>query len=186
MWRIMLDAEVIKRNSIYFDTKLSLGEDTKFINRYFLHEQSVGYLDECLYHLTFRATGANNTSNSNLPLMMENKLKLINARLELDNVALQQGLELHKFWEGTMVLSAVQLLIGFATSEKFGWREGYKLYKKYESNGFGQEAIDSYSPVFGVKAIPFLLIKHGLAFVLYLLLRIVPMKLINRMIQETI
>ena len=37
-------------NNIRFDTGLSLGEDTTFINTYFLYEDSIGYLDECFYH----------------------------------------------------------------------------------------------------------------------------------------
>lgn len=32
LWRIMLDYNVIKNSNIIFDTNLSLGEDTKFID----------------------------------------------------------------------------------------------------------------------------------------------------------
>lgn len=79
--------KVIKDNCLKFDADLSLGEDTKFFNDYILREDRIGYLDNCLYHLTIRATDANMTSNANVELLMNNKIKQIDARKELDQKA---------------------------------------------------------------------------------------------------
>ena len=38
LWRIMLDSNIVKNNELLFYTNLSLGEDTKFINTYFLFQ----------------------------------------------------------------------------------------------------------------------------------------------------
>lgn len=65
LWHIMCDLDIIRKNKLMFDTNLSLGEDTIFINTYFLYETSVGYLDECLYHLEQRPNGANLSSVMN-------------------------------------------------------------------------------------------------------------------------
>lgn len=111
LWRIMLDASVVKKNGILFDTTLWLGEDTKFINTYLLYTHSIGVLKKTLYYLTIRDGSANVTSNDNPVLMANNKEKLITARKEIDAIAAKIGKDTHKYWEGTLVLSAVQLAL---------------------------------------------------------------------------
>ena len=176
LWRIMLDANLIKRNNLLFDTNLTLGEDTTFINSYFLLENSVGYLDECLYHLTWRETGANITSNNNPDLMMENKIKLINARRVLDNKGKEFNLELHRYWEGTMVLSAIQLLVNFALHNT---HDAYKKFRKYIAIPEVHNSIKKFNPLFGIKGIPFVLLKWGMGRVLFVIIKLLPNKVIN-------
>lgn len=179
LWRIMLDAEILKNNNLFFDTNLTLGEDTIFINRYFLLENSIGYLDECLYHLTWRETGANITSNNNPTLMMQNKIKLIKARLVLDEEGKRYGLKLHKYWEGTMVFSAIQLLIKFASSNT---RDGFSKFQQYLDIPEVKTAIKDFHPSKGIKAIPFLMLKFGMEKLLFSIMRIMPIKLVNRFV----
>ena len=111
LWRIMLDYNVIKNSNIIFDTNLSLGEDTKFINTYFLHVESIGVLEKTLYYLTIRSGSANVSSNADPVLMTKNKLKLIEARKEIDEIAFRCGYNTENYWQGTMVLSGVQLAL---------------------------------------------------------------------------
>ena len=84
----MCDAEVIRKNDLRFDENLSVGEDLSFFCTY-LYEQSVGYLDEYLYTYILRDGGANLQNQSNARKRIENKTKLISARLKLDELALQ-------------------------------------------------------------------------------------------------
>lgn len=179
LWRIMLDSKVIKENKLLFDTNLSLGEDTIFINSYFLVENSIGYLDECLYHLTWRDSGANITSNSNPDLMMDNKIKLIHARCELDKKAHKYNLELHRYWEGTMVFSAIQLLVKFSL---YNTDNAYNKFQKYLSIPEVQEAIKEFKPLFKIKGIPFILLRFRRGQVLYFIMQVLPNKIINRFI----
>ena len=132
LWRIMLDMGLIRENELFFDEKLSLGEDTKFINQYFLFETSIGYLDECLYYLTIREGSANVTNNENVDLMVSNKLKLVEARKELDLLAHKlYGMDLHQYWEGTIVLSAMQIIVKYALEHQGKLKENYKKCKKF-------------------------------------------------------
>lgn len=129
LWRIMLDASVVKENQIYFDTSLWLGEDTKFINTYFLYTHSVGILKKTLYYLTIRDGSANVTSNSNPVFMAQNKEKLIAARSEIDTLAAMQGVDTHIYWQGTLVLSAVQLSLRLS-HDKRGGEDISAIYEK--------------------------------------------------------
>ena len=120
LWRIMLDASVIKKNELKFDTRLSQGEDTKFINTYLLFTQSVGVLQETLYYLTIRKESANVTNDSNPILMAQNKEKMILARKEIDEIAAKKEKDIHGYWQGTLVLLAVQLALRLSHAQTGG------------------------------------------------------------------
>lgn len=176
LWRIMLDAKTVKEKGLRFDINLSLGEDTKFICEYLLNTQKVGYLDKCFYHLTIRSTGANMTSNSNIELMKQNKMKLIVARKELDTIAYQKGINLHKYWEGTMVLSAIQLIIKATQVGR------YSVVKEYLKIQDVIMAIRNYKPVIGIRAVPFIFLKLRAGRILYYIIKLMPSKIIDKMI----
>lgn len=180
LWRIMCDAQVIKENKIAFKNNLSLGEDTIFINTYFLYEKSVGCCDECFYHLTHRDSGANMTSNTNPELMMNNKMKLIEARRSLGQIARKDGFEMDVYWEGTIVFSAVQLCLLFAKKKKFF--EGWTLWQKYMKSSDVKKTIEKFSPVLGVKAFPFLLLKWKKVKILYCCFKLMPQAIINKVL----
>lgn len=118
LWHVMCDASTIHKNNIYFDTNLSLGEDTRFINEYLLYEQSIGYLEDCLYHLTHRESGANMQSIMNIHKRLQDKIKLIYVRQNIDKLALNlYGINTHHYWEGTMVLSAIEMALRLAKDD---------------------------------------------------------------------
>ena len=152
LWRVMLDASVVKENRLLFDTSLWLGEDTKYINTYFLFTRSVGVLKKTLYYLTIREDSANVTSDSNPVLMAQNKEKLISARKEIDVLAARRGRDTHIYWQGTLVLSAVQLALRLSHDKRGGW----KVYRHYMANEDVRYAIKKFKPdVVTMKSIPF-------------------------------
>lgn len=177
LWRIMLDAKILKDYDLLFDTNLSIGEDTIFINRYFLLENSIGYLNECLYHLTLRKSGANITNNNNPDSMLDNKIKLIHARSILDRECKNDyNWDLHYYWEGTMVLSTLQLLIKYASLRKFN--SFYKL-QQYINLPEVSQAIQNYTPPIGIKAIPFIMLKFKMEKLLYTIIYLMPPKIVS-------
>lgn len=176
LWRMMFDADVIKKNHLRFDTRLSLGEDTKFINEYMLYEESIGFLDDCLYYLTIRETGANLTSILNAEKRLQDKTKLIGARLEIDGKARSMyGLDTHLYWEGTLVFSAVEMARRMAQNTCKGTKINYALYKKFLVDEQVKKAIRDFHPVKGLKAIPFWMLKKGIGQkLLFCLFRMMP------------
>lgn len=128
LWRIMLDTSVVKENGLLFDTTLWLGEDTKFINTYLLFTHSVGVLKKTLYYLTIRDGSANVTSDGNPVFMAQNKEKLIAARKEIDTIAVERGKDTHAYWQGTLILSAVQLALRLSHDKQGGVENISPLY----------------------------------------------------------
>ena len=86
----MICAKTVRDCGLQADPKLSLGEDTKLIYECFLYEESIGMLDKCLYYLRQRMDGANITSVKNPILASQDKLKLICARKEIDEIGLER------------------------------------------------------------------------------------------------
>lgn len=181
LWRIMLDTDIIKANDLMFDTNLTLGEDTKFINQYLLYVDSVGVLEETLYYLTVRDGSANVSSNADPILMTTNKLKLINARKEIDEIAAKKKINTRKYWEGTMVLSAVQLAMKLPRNKRATQNENHKKYQEFVRNVDVEKAIRDFKPCAGFKAIPFIMIKSKFGVeLLYHLCAVLPNKVISK------
>lgn len=179
----MLDLKVIKDNNLLFDTNLSVGEDTTFINTYFLYEKSIGVLDECFYYLRIREGSANVLNDGNPVLMTENKLKIIDARLQIDKLAKDKhNFDTTQLWNGTIVFSAVQLAFLLSKNKKNTFYNNYLTYKRYMENDVVKKVVSNFKPGCGVKAIPFYLIK-GYTYKLFLVIcYIVPDKLIKKIL----
>ena len=182
LWRIMCDARTIKENNLRFDSKLTLGEDTKFMNEYLLHEDSVGFLDKCLYYLTMREGSANACNDADPALMLENKLKLIRAREGLDEIARRRhGETLRKHWEGTPVLSVFQLAIALGKDNRRGTLANWRLLKRFSKDIRVAEALESYRPARGLKGLPFTMARAHMLPLLFACCRIAPSALTGRL-----
>ncbi|MGN0316399.1 MAG: glycosyltransferase family 2 protein [Lachnospira sp.] len=181
LWRIMLDCNIIKNENLKFDTNLSLGEDTKFINTYLLYTNSVGILEKTLYYLTIREGSSNDENNANPVLMTENKLKLIEARKEIDQIALKKGIETNPYWQGTIVLYGVQLVFRLSHNKFLSRSENKKVYLKYIHNIDVINALNCFEPSFKLKAIPFFLLKNNKEKLLFNLCCFLPDKVIAKL-----
>ena len=178
----MLDVNVIRKAGMEFDVGLSLGEDTKFINEYLLNSTSVGILEETLYYLTVREGSANMVSQRDPVLMAQNKTRLIEARKQIERLAQKKGVNIREYWQGTMVLSGVQLALRLSTNKALRNDENRQIYFEYISQADVRKAVSEFVPAFGVKAVPFLLMKYGYAGLLYNLCRLIPAKLAGRIV----
>ncbi len=174
----MLDAQTIKDNGLRFDTSLSLGEDTRFINEYFLYETSVGFWDKCLYYLTIRESGANLSSLNNAAKRLQDKLKLVAVRNEIDRKAeMMHNVDTHSYWEGTLVLSVVEMAIRLSANKSQGFRQNYRLFMSFVDNETVKKAVLAFRPAFGLKALPFVLMKYCGCTSLFVLTRLLPNKI---------
>lgn len=170
LWRIMLDSALIRSCKLRFDESMSLGEDTKFINEYFLNSNSVAVLDECLYYLRQRPGSLNATNNDDPFLMLENKIKVIHARQELEQIADERcHVDLWPLWRGTNVLSALQLIIFFAKASDVSLLDARRCIKLFLKEDSVINSVQEFSPSgWGVRSIPFRLLKaHMESFMLF-------------------
>lgn len=188
LWRIMLDTNTIKEYGIKFNPNLSLGEDTVFINEYFLYETSIGFLDECLYYLTIREDGANLSSLNNAFKRLQDKLKLIEERVRIDKTAyVKYKINTHAYWTGTLVLSVVELAIRLSINKSLNLNlhQRYSLFRQFIENTIVKSAVDKFRPVLGVKGIPFVIMKLLGCKAVFVILLLLPNK-IKRVIFNSI
>lgn len=183
LWRIMLDSNTLLNSNMRFDMNLSIGEDTCFMNEYLLQTKSVGILNETLYYLTIRKGSANDTNNEDIQLMTENKLKLINARVKLDTIAVKShNIDIHPYWQGTLVLSAVQLALKLSKDKANPKRENKQCYVKYINNNYVKKAIKNFKPYKGIKSIPFLMLKYLSGEIFFTICGFLPSKITSKFI----
>lgn len=179
-WRIMLDHNVISRNQLRFDETLSLGEDTKFINEYFICSKSIGFLNECVYYLRKRSDSANMTSLGDPILMAINKTKLIEARIDIDKFCEEKnGKSLTTYWCGTPVFSVMEL--GIRLSHHTGnAKNNREVYNKYCKNSEVIKCVKNFHPKLGIKGVPFFMLKYGMSGLLYVFFKLMPNALIDK------
>lgn len=183
LWRIMCDSKTIKENKLQFNTGLSLGEDTIFINNYFLHEQSIGYINKCYYYLDQRESGANLSSLNNANKRISDKTKLIFARERIDNTARQlYGLDTHKYWEGTLILSGIELALRMSNNKKQSFFNNLKQYLQFMDIPSVKTAYLSFSCKFRYKSIPIKIASaHKIFF--FIICYLTPTTVINRVLR---
>lgn len=160
LWRIMLDAGVVRNNGMRFNEALDLGEDTIFINTYFSFEKSVGFLDECLYWLTARIGSLNWTSNNDPVLMARNKLKIMEEKnLLAQSIACKTDLDIRPFYAGTQVLSALQLCLELGRNRTVAPRMRANILSEYLGNDTVYKCIEDFVPPLAFRSIPFFALK---------------------------
>ncbi len=108
VWRMVYRRGIIEKNHIRFDEKLSLYEDAMFNAEYLLFAHSMTAINRALYHVTCRNSGAMRSVPKSSTCYVENKLRLLAKRDELN--AFKNG-TLTKYYEGTCVLSALEILM---------------------------------------------------------------------------
>lgn len=162
LWHILCDGETIRRNGLRFDENLAIGEDLCFFCTYLLYESSVGYLNEHLYTYIRRMTGASLQSKSNVMKRLHNKEKLMSVRSEIDKLSYKlYGINTHEYWEGTIVLSCIQMALCLSKNEGGTIKENFRAYKEFISKSEVKTACDNFRPAKGMKSIPFRLISIG-------------------------
>ena len=117
--------------------------------------------------------------------MIRNKEKLIIARTEISTEILKsKNINTFYLWEGTLVFSVLQIMIKISQDSDLQLKEKIKLFKSYINIYKVKQALKNFSPKFGKKAIPFLLIKiNGPMFWFFICLAI-PSKILDKFVPK--
>ena len=183
LWHMMCDADIIRKNGIQFDTELALGEDTIFTTEYLCYTKSVAVLNECLYYLCIRSESANTSVQFDPFKKIESKRKLIDARIRLGK-RLPQEITLFPMWQGTLVLSAVQLVVELGMKKTISMGERQEKLNIFLSNPYVKEALNSYKiRQYNRKSLPIFLVKHGGEKYLMWIIGQIPEKIVGRLIR---
>lgn len=163
LWRSFIKASIIKENGLFFQPGLRVGEDTIFICDCLSCAQSCHVLQQCYYYLVGRESSTIARYEENAPAKLEEKEKLLAARKALTQRVLERcGADIAPYWQGTVVMSAIELAFLFSkrgTKGKLGWR--YRQYLHYAKQPQVVDAATRFKPEkrFGILPLPFWFLK---------------------------
>lgn len=171
LWRAMVSARIIRENGLLFDKNLRVGEDTVFISDYLSCSRRCYVHHKCYYYLVTRETSTIYQYEKNALAKLEGKTRLLTARNELtDRVLERTGIDIRSYWQGTVVMSCIELAFLFSRSSRdASYGERYRRFLEYARLPDVQKSVRDF-PLSGsgVRAVPFLLLRWGWTRVLFL------------------
>lgn len=132
VWRGIYSVEIIKKNHIYFCEDVLTGEDLLFNCEYFSRCNNVSVSERSAYHYVWRKGSLTQNTRENF---WKAKMKLLNAREKIsDDIYSKTGICLAPEFQGTLVLSKIQmaLMLSDGSVNKLG--KNYKRFKQYSNN----------------------------------------------------
>lgn len=179
LWRAMVSADIIRKNSLSFNKNLKVGEDTIFISEYLSYATSCYVHHQCYYYLVTRESSTIYVYEQNPLAKLEGKLKLLTARRELtDNIRTRKTVSIDSTWCGTVLMSAIE--IAFLLSKKnpmYRFHKRYQMFLTYVKEKEVQQAIQNFhiDVVPNVMVVPFVLLKWKWYVVLFICTTILQM-----------
>jgi glycosyltransferase involved in cell wall biosynthesis len=133
VWRYVYSSKIIKKYNILFNENLITGEDIIFNWEYLHHTTNVQVINECFYYYMWRQNSLSQSYDKKYRFY-ESKTKLIEARNNLNKkLKLKDNKEYSSYYNGSIVLSSIQMALILSNSKIAEIKEFYKLFKKYVS-----------------------------------------------------
>ena len=137
VWRMAFRREFVERFRIRFDETIELYEDAMFVSEALLSARSMTCIEEDVYRVTDRESGAMRSVPRDGARLCRNKLRLLAKRRELDE---REGGSLGPLFEATCVLSALEMLAA-AVRGRLPRRDGFRFLREYLSDPFARSAL---------------------------------------------
>ncbi len=165
VWRMAVDAAWLKKTGIRFYEDLSVGEDTLFTSQCICNAQRIHVTEYVLYHYVMqRPDGAVVSYGQSTERKLKGKITLLRHREELREEVIQRGLlDIRQYYEGTTLMSVMELFFLFAGSSDGTGRERRARLDSYKKLPEVQRATRAFSLEKKLKprALPFLFLKLG-------------------------
>lgn len=127
-----------------------------------------------------RPDGANLSSVTNATKRILDKQKLVFTRLKIDQLAIEKyEINTHCYWEGTLAFSVMEMALRMSHNYHSSDNDNKARYLDFVNIDTVKESIKNFRPSFGIKAIPFLLLKFIGPRKVYNLCRLIPDKYIR-------
>lgn len=171
LWHSMIKGDLIRDNNVRFIPGLRVGEDTCFNVEYMSYAKRCVVVHKCYYYLVVRNTSTIYVYRKSPMSVLDNKMDLLRARRQLtEEIKERLGMDIEKYWYGTVVMSCFQLAILLGKRDsKHKFKQRYLAYRSYVDDEETRNAIMSMNVKFeGIKAIPFFLLKKGHYFIIFL------------------
>jgi len=171
LWRCMINADVIRSNSLEFDTELKVGEDTIFISDLLSCTTRCYVLHKCYYYLLLRDTSTIATYEKDAGKKLDGKTRLLYSRNALTQRVLKRNnIDIKGYWQGNIIMSDIELAFLLAKAKaSLPFFKRYKQYMTYAALEDVRRAAQAFKPQFKLsfKVLPFYLLKMRLNFILF-------------------
>lgn len=137
VWRMAFRREFVERTHIRFDETIELYEDAMFVSEALLSARSMTCVEDDVYRVTDRESGAMRSIPRDGARLCRNKLRLLAKRRELDE---REGGSLGPLFEATCVLSALEMLAATVRG-RLPRRDGFRFLREYLSDPFARRAL---------------------------------------------
>jgi len=137
VWRMAFRRDLIERNAIRFDETIELYEDAMFVSEALLSARSMTCIEEDVYRVTDRDSGAMRSVPRDGARLCRNKLRLLARRRALDE---RDGGSLGPLYAATCVLSALEMLAATVRG-RLPRRDGFRFLREYLSDPFARCAL---------------------------------------------
>lgn len=183
-WHTMFDVSTIQNNNIRFNKNLSLGEDTIFLNTYLIYEKSICHIDNVFYDYIERKDGANQSHLHDVRKRINDKIKLIDARKELDTLSRRiRNKGIDKFSKGTNVLSIIEIAVRLSLDSSLTTKDKHDLFKQFISHPIVGKSLEQLIlPNSTTRTIPLRILKLRNGWLLFWLIQLVPQRFLKKII----
>jgi len=115
LWRTLLRGDVIRDSGLLFDPSLRVGEDTIFLSLFLSYASRVIVTHSLMYRQLLHSASVISLYENDPEAKLENKTALMAARLALsDDISARRGISVHHCWQGSVVMSYMELCFMFA------------------------------------------------------------------------
>ena len=140
VWRMAFRRELLERGHVRFDETIELYEDAMFVSEALVKAKSMTCVDQELYVVTDRESGAMRSIPRDGARLCRNKLRLLAKRRALD--ASECG-TLGSLYAGSCVFSALEMLDATVRG-RLPRREGLKLVREYIADDFVKRSLKGF------------------------------------------
>ena len=171
LWRCMVDASVIRKNGLRFDTSLKVGEDTVFMADYLSCASRCLVTRSCFYYLVLRDTSTISRYEKDPLAKLDNKIKLQISRESLTKrIEHRNGMDIGPYWQGNTVMSCIELAFLLSKGHKgLSFKKRFRLFMEYAKMPGVRNAVRSFAPKAkpGLRLVPFWMARHRLFWALF-------------------
>ena len=133
VWRFFFKRSVIENNKIDFDKGVSLNEDRWFCIKFFLYASHIATINKVYYNYIVKNNGLMTGSIGNFDKLVKDKISGISGRALLRKLYLEKkGIDIFKYYNGTVVIGALEIIVRGAHLPIFKCIKAVKQYLSLE------------------------------------------------------
>lgn len=144
VWSFVIRREILIKNNIRYPKGLHFMEDKLFLCEILCYANKIVKYNRIIYNYFIRDNGLRNTNLTNNAVHIQQRLLGEQYREALTTRMKAVGIELEKYYQGTLILASIELLMIIAKT--CSWKN-VSFFKEYVSLGIVKHAFEDAEPI---------------------------------------